>query len=210
MSSAARRRPTGMRNNTTVLGGDGGVQVWGSSSLARQLVEHDLVDEYCLMLEPILLGGGKTLFPSDGRARKLELVSVTQAKTGVPPELMVESFRTGTFPPSVPLPPPPDLDIGSCWRRSSSSPMSLRLAGELRQTADDLTRFARMHLGTGARRYRDAASRHRQPDARLDLDPGLGGGGRSRRHRPGRRGPLQHDRAPGSALYLDDILVGQP
>ena len=38
--------------------GDGGVQVWGSASLARQLVEHDLVDEYHLMVEPILLGGG--------------------------------------------------------------------------------------------------------------------------------------------------------
>src|SRR6266540_3191631 len=64
-------------------GGDGGLQVWGSASLARQLVENDLVDEYCLMLEPILLGGGKTIFPSEGRARQLELVSVTQAKTGV-------------------------------------------------------------------------------------------------------------------------------
>jgi len=87
-------------NNTTLLGGDGvdgieairslrasggdgGLQVWGSTSLARQLVENDLVDEYLLMLEPILLGGGKTIFPSDGRARPLELVSVTPAKTGV-------------------------------------------------------------------------------------------------------------------------------
>ena len=64
-------------------GGDGGLQIWGSPSLARQLVASDLVDEYQLMLEPILLGGGKTIFPSDGRARQLELVSVTQAKTGV-------------------------------------------------------------------------------------------------------------------------------
>jgi dihydrofolate reductase len=85
-------------NNTTLLGGhdaidavralrasggDGGLQVWGSTSLARQLVEQDLVDEYQLMLEPILLGGGKTIFPPDGRARTLELVSVQQAKTGV-------------------------------------------------------------------------------------------------------------------------------
>jgi dihydrofolate reductase len=86
-------------NNTTLLGsggdaieavrslrasaGDGGLQVWGSASLARQLVEHDLVDEYRLMIEPILLGGGKTIFPPDGRARALELVSVTPAKTGV-------------------------------------------------------------------------------------------------------------------------------
>jgi dihydrofolate reductase len=88
-------------SNTTLLAGDGdgdaieairslradgsedGMQVWGSASLARQLVEHDLVDEYCLFLEPILLGGGKTIFPSDRRARPLELVSVSQAKTGV-------------------------------------------------------------------------------------------------------------------------------
>ncbi len=55
----------------------------GSASLVLQLVENDLVDEYRLMLEPILLGGGKTIFPSDGKARPLELVSVTQAKTGV-------------------------------------------------------------------------------------------------------------------------------
>jgi dihydrofolate reductase len=63
--------------------GEGGIQVMGSASLARQLVENDLVDEYRLMLEPILLGGGKTIFPGDGSARPLELVSVTQAKTGV-------------------------------------------------------------------------------------------------------------------------------
>ena len=62
--------------------GDGGIQVMGSASLALQLVEADLVDEFRLMLEPILLGGGKTIFPTDGRARPLELVSVTPAKTG--------------------------------------------------------------------------------------------------------------------------------
>jgi riboflavin biosynthesis pyrimidine reductase len=42
-----------------------------------------LVDEYRLMIEPILLGGGKTIFPRDGRARPLELTSVVAAKTGV-------------------------------------------------------------------------------------------------------------------------------
>lgn len=63
---------------------DGGdLQVVGSPSLAAQLAEHDLVDEYRLMIEPILLGGGKRLFPLDGRSRPLELVSATTAKTGV-------------------------------------------------------------------------------------------------------------------------------
>jgi dihydrofolate reductase len=55
----------------------------GSASLARQLIEHDLVDEYRLMLEPILLGGGKRLFPDDRRARPLELVAAAPAGTGV-------------------------------------------------------------------------------------------------------------------------------
>lgn len=61
----------------------GGLQVIGSASLARQLIEHDLVDEYRLMIEPVLLGGGKRLFPDDGRARPLRLVSSATAGTGV-------------------------------------------------------------------------------------------------------------------------------
>ena len=59
------------------------IQVMGSSSFAAQLIEHDLVDEYRLMIEPIVLGGGKRLFPADGRARPLELVSTTLSGTGV-------------------------------------------------------------------------------------------------------------------------------
>ena len=35
------------------------------------------------MIEPILLGGGKRIFPDDGMARPLELVSSVTASTGV-------------------------------------------------------------------------------------------------------------------------------
>jgi dihydrofolate reductase len=63
--------------------GDTTLQIWGSSRLARRLVEEDLVDEYLLMIMPVLLGGGKRVFPDDGRARGLELVSVTPGSTGV-------------------------------------------------------------------------------------------------------------------------------
>jgi dihydrofolate reductase len=60
-----------------------GLQIWGSASLATQLVAHDLVDEYVLMIEPVLLGGGKRVFPDDGQARPLELVSTVTTSTGV-------------------------------------------------------------------------------------------------------------------------------
>jgi len=63
---------------------DGGdIQVMGSLSLARALTSNGLVDEYRLMIEPVVLGGGKRLFPDDGESRTLELVSTSTASTGV-------------------------------------------------------------------------------------------------------------------------------
>lgn len=59
------------------------VHVVGSAQLARSLLEADLVDGLNLMIEPIVLGGGKGVFPTDGAARKFELASATTAKTGV-------------------------------------------------------------------------------------------------------------------------------
>lgn len=59
------------------------VNVMGSSQLARSLLEADVVDELHLMIEPIVLGGGKGIFPSDGAARPFELVSATTTATGV-------------------------------------------------------------------------------------------------------------------------------
>jgi dihydrofolate reductase len=59
------------------------VNVMGSTQLVRSLLEKDLVDELNLMIEPIILGGGKTIFPADGVARGFELTSAVTAKTGV-------------------------------------------------------------------------------------------------------------------------------
>jgi dihydrofolate reductase len=59
------------------------VNVMGSSQLVRTLLAADLVDELNLMIEPIVLGGGKGIFPDDGAARAFELVSATTASTGV-------------------------------------------------------------------------------------------------------------------------------
>ncbi len=59
------------------------IHVLGSAELVRYLISHDLVDEFSLMIEPIVLGGGKRLFPDDGVARGLELKDLTRASTGV-------------------------------------------------------------------------------------------------------------------------------
>ncbi|MGH8979163.1 MAG: dihydrofolate reductase family protein [Acidimicrobiia bacterium] len=67
-----------MRNRP---GGD--IYIYGSLSVARTLLTAGLVDELVLMIEPITLGGGKTLFPTDGEARTFELTSATTANTGV-------------------------------------------------------------------------------------------------------------------------------
>jgi dihydrofolate reductase len=84
-------------NNTTLLspenavddiaelrGRDGGdLLIWGSGSLVKTLLSRGLVDELILLIEPILLGGGKRLFPEDGTARPMQLVKAVTAGTGV-------------------------------------------------------------------------------------------------------------------------------
>ena len=62
-------------------GGD--LLIWGSASLVKTLLAEGLVDELILMIEPILLGGGKGIFPEDGAARPLRLVNCLTAGTGV-------------------------------------------------------------------------------------------------------------------------------
>jgi dihydrofolate reductase len=63
---------------------DGGdISVMGSATLVRALLANDLVDELMLMIEPIVLGGGKRIFEDDGEAREWTLVSATTANTGV-------------------------------------------------------------------------------------------------------------------------------
>ena len=46
-------------------------------------MEHDLVDEYRLMLHPIVLGGGKKLFESESQAKALKLVETRPLTSGI-------------------------------------------------------------------------------------------------------------------------------
>ena len=38
----------------------------GSTRLLLTLIEHDLVDEFRLMIDPLIVGIGKRIFPEDG------------------------------------------------------------------------------------------------------------------------------------------------
>ena len=83
-----------MEWNTTRIPGEQGVDrirelressnllIMGSAALVRTLLSEGLVDELRLMIEPVLLGGGKSIFPEDGGLRTLELVSTVTAATG--------------------------------------------------------------------------------------------------------------------------------
>jgi len=62
-------------------GGD--LNVMGSATVVSALLGADLVDELNLMIEPVVLGGGKGIFPRDGHMRPFQLTSVQTAATGV-------------------------------------------------------------------------------------------------------------------------------
>ena len=58
--------------------------VLGSTELVGTLLAHNLVDEFRIMIDPILLGGGKRFLHDDGVLRRLRLVEnqVTVTTTG--------------------------------------------------------------------------------------------------------------------------------
>ena len=58
------------------------IMVFGSGSIASLLTEHDLVDEYQLIVNPILLGGGQSLMRGVSAPRKVELIESTTYPSG--------------------------------------------------------------------------------------------------------------------------------
>jgi dihydrofolate reductase len=81
--------------NSTLLGGDIGqavnalkaedgrdLHVIGSPGLVQTLIERELLDELRLMIDPLVVGGGKRLFGDDGALRPLRLVDHQATSTG--------------------------------------------------------------------------------------------------------------------------------
>jgi dihydrofolate reductase len=79
-------------NNSTILRGDvedevraikqqidGDILINGSGQLVDALLEHDLIDEFRLMICPIVLGTGRRLFPDTGHEITLRLVDTIKS-----------------------------------------------------------------------------------------------------------------------------------
>ena len=93
--------------DTTVLSGDlaaaigklkakpgGELQVHGSGTLIRWLLENDLVDKMTLLIVPVVLGQGTRLFPDTGPDRALDLVESRADSKGV----MIQVYRPAGRP----------------------------------------------------------------------------------------------------------------
>jgi dihydrofolate reductase len=93
--------------NTTVLSGDlavaigelkakpaGELQVHGSGTLVRWLLENNLVDEMTLLIVPVIVGQGTRLFPGTGPDMALDLVDSRADSKGV----MLQVYRPAGRP----------------------------------------------------------------------------------------------------------------
>lgn len=94
IASTTLSEPLAWKNSTLLQGdvakavaelkeGEGGnIVVLGSGGLVQTLYENDLVDEYALQINPIVLGSGKRLF-RDVPTRPLKLADSVTTSTGV-------------------------------------------------------------------------------------------------------------------------------
>jgi dihydrofolate reductase len=61
---------------------DGVVAIMGSGTLIAHLMAANLIDEYLLMIHPLVLGTGRRLFP-EGVSPSLRLTSISSSESGV-------------------------------------------------------------------------------------------------------------------------------
>jgi dihydrofolate reductase len=94
---------------TTVLSGDiaaelaklkegegGDIQIAGSGDLIQTLLKNDLIDEFALIIFPVVIGEGKRLFGQGTLPRSLKLVNTTAFATGVIVATYAKAGELGT------------------------------------------------------------------------------------------------------------------
>jgi dihydrofolate reductase len=59
------------------------ILVFGSTELVNTLMQHDLIDEYRLMVFPVVVGSGKRLFRDGSDTKALRLVDAKPLSSGV-------------------------------------------------------------------------------------------------------------------------------
>jgi dihydrofolate reductase len=64
--------------------------MYGCHDLMHSLLEHDLIDEYRLLVHPVVLGKGRSFFKDGVKRIALELVDTT----GVPPGVAILTYRS--------------------------------------------------------------------------------------------------------------------
>ena len=95
VSKTLRSAPWGTWGDAKIVKGDAakeiaklrdgsgkGIVLWGSLSLAQSLMKHGLIDEYQLIVCPILLGNGRPLFPTKTPSLGLQLVETQSFDRG--------------------------------------------------------------------------------------------------------------------------------
>ena len=94
VASTTRAEPLEWQNSTllrgdiakavTALKAEEGrdLHVIGSPGLVQSLIGHDLLDELRMMIDPLVVGGGKRLFRDDGARHSLRLVESRPTSTG--------------------------------------------------------------------------------------------------------------------------------
>lgn len=62
--------------------GGGGMLIFGSGSIASQLTQHGLIDEYQFIVSPLLLGDGRSLLAGVPKSVRLELLEARSFPSG--------------------------------------------------------------------------------------------------------------------------------
>jgi dihydrofolate reductase len=106
VASRSMREPLEWRNSTLLQGDaaeavaelkdqeDKDLVILGSGELIRSLMPHGLIDEYRLLIHPLVLGSGRRLFTDDGTFATLRLVDTTTTTTGV----VIATYVPGELP----------------------------------------------------------------------------------------------------------------